>query len=204
MCSSGSSNYDIPSNSENYSFSSQNRKQISNNDKENFAPSTKQKINDHKIDREILNEIFKLFKIEIDLDEDFSPTNPKYFCGENKLFYLFDDAKYDKNNIEEKNFMKYLNYIETIKNYIKLIKYRIIYRGKIILELTKESEKQNESEEINLEDKDLYDVKCVYTIDGNKEIKFIDENILVYGIDGKRQGFLFLVNEICSDDYEDY
>jgi hypothetical protein len=100
--------------------------------------------------------------------------------------------------------MKYLNYIETIKNYIKLIKYRIIYRGKIILELTKESEKQNESEEINLEDKDLYDVKCVYTIDGNKEIKFIDENILVYGIDGKRQGFLFLVNEICSDDYEDY
>ena len=127
-----------------------------------------------------------------------------YFCGENKLFYLFDDAKYDKNNIEEKNFMKYLNYIETIKNYIKLIKYRIIYRGKIILELTKESEKQNESEEINLEDNDLYDVKCVYTIDGNKEIKFIDENILVYGIDGKRQGFLFLVNEICSDDYADY
>ena len=100
--------------------------------------------------------------------------------------------------------MKYLNYIETIKNYIKLIKYRIIYRRKIILELTKESEKQNESEEINLEDKDLYDVKCVYTIDGNKEIKFIDENILVYGIDGKRQGFLFLVNEICSDDYADY
>ena len=44
----------------------------------------------------------------------------------------------------------------------------------------KDKEKQNESEEINLEDKDLYDVRCVYTIDGNKEIKFIDENILVY------------------------
>ena len=43
MCSSGSSNYDIPSNSENYSFSSQNRKQISNNDKGDYAPSTKQK-----------------------------------------------------------------------------------------------------------------------------------------------------------------
>ena len=31
----------------------------------------------------------------------------------------------------------------------------------------------------------------------NKEIKFRDDNILVDGINGKRQGFLFFMEEIC-------
>ena len=73
-----------------------NRKHISNNNKGNYDSSSTQKINDLKIDREKLN---KLFKTETDSDEDFSPTNPKYFCGENKLSHLYDDAKYDENKI---------------------------------------------------------------------------------------------------------
>ena len=37
----------------------------------------------------------------------------------------------------------------------------------------------------------------------NKNQRFKDENILENGIDSKSQGFLYLINELCNDDYND-
>ena len=37
----------------------------------------------------------------------------------------------------------------------------------------------------------------------NKNQRFKDENILENGIDSKSQGFFYLINELCNDNYND-
>ena len=158
-------------------------------------------INDEKksIIKSHFKEIFKLFIIEIDLNKNFNYENPKYKFGENKnvLPHLFDDVIYNKDDYQEKNYKRYLMFIEKIKKYIKKVYNEIKYQGKIILELTEESNEQTDED-----NEDIKYVKCIYKIGDNKEIQFRDDNVLIDGFDGKRQGFLFLINELCNDDYD--
>ena len=155
-----------------------------------------------KISTEMLHELFKKFKIELNLNEEFNFQNPRYFYGENEeMETLYKDAIYDDKIIEEKNYKRYLIFIDTIMNYIKQIKNKIIYKGKIYFEFTKES--KFKGEETPEKNKDIYNVKCIYSMEDNKEIKFMDDNVLVDGINGKRQGFLFFMDELCNYNYVD-
>ena len=155
-----------------------------------------------KINRKALVELFQKFKIELNLNEEFNWQNPKYFYGEDKeLKILYKKAIYNDKVIEEKNYIRYLIFIDTIMNYIKQIKNKIMYKGKIYFEFTKESESQ--SEEMTEKNKDIYNVKCIYSLEYDKEIKFRDDNILIDGINGKRQGFLFFIEELCNEDYDE-
>ena len=154
-----------------------------------------------KIERKELIELFKKFKIELNLNEEFNWPNPKYFCGEDEeMKMLYKNAVYNDEITEEKNYKRYLIFVDTIMDYIKKIKNKITYKGKIYFEFTKESESQ--SEPIAEKDKNIYNVKCIYSMEDKKEIKFRDDNILVDGINGKRQGFLFFMEELCNDDYD--
>ena len=154
-----------------------------------------------KIERKELIELFKKFKIELNLNEESNWPNPKYFCGEDEeMKMLYKNAVYNDEITEEKNYKRYLIFVDTIMDYIKKIKNKITYKGKIYFEFTKESESQ--SEPIAEKDKNIYNVKCIYSMEDNKEIKFRDDNILVDGINGKRQGFLFFIEELCNDDYD--
>ena len=159
------------------------------------------KINDEKKStiKSIFKEIFKLFIIEIDFNKDFNYENPKYKFGENKIVlpYLFDDVVYNEDDYQEKNYKRYLMFIEKIKQYIKKVSNEIKYEGKIILELTEEPNEQTDED-----NEDIKYVKCIYKIEDNNEIQFRDDNVLIDGFDGKRQGFLFLINELCNDDYD--
>ena len=38
--------------------------------------------------------------------------------------------------------------------------------------------------------------------DDKKRIYFKDENVLIYGIYNKLQGFIYMINELCNKDYE--
>ena len=50
---------------------------------------------------------------------------------------------------------------------------------------------------------DIHNVKCKsFVADTNSE--YIDENVLVYGILGYKSGFIYFINELCNDDYENY
>ena len=157
--------------------------------------------NNMKNDREKFDKLFKYSKIEINICGDFDWEKFKYIYGEEK-----EELKGGLDEIEiygekeEKNFKRYLDFIKTIKKYIRILKNRIKYRGKIYLELTKESEEQKKEIE---DDNDIYNIKCVYSIENKKDFIFRDDNVLVEGINGKRQGFLFLMDELCNEDYEE-
>ena len=68
-----------------------------------------------KINRKALVELFQKFKIELNLNEEFNWQNPKYFYGEDKeLKILYKKAIYNDKVIEEKNYIRYLIFIDTI------------------------------------------------------------------------------------------
>ena len=108
---------------------------------------------------------------------------------------------------------KYLEFVNKVIKYIKEMKNEIKYNTNICLELTITNKIQSQEtiEEMskrkrNIE-KNLCNVRCLsYIIDkkNNSEggdDKFKDENVLVYGLDGQVPGFIYLVNELCNDDY---
>ena len=102
-------------------------------------------------------------------------------------------------------------YIEDIRDEIKYKK----ENEKIVLELTTvENHQEGELfENYHGSDitKDLHYVRCtsyIVKVVNNKDEKkpgfdVIDENVLVHGINGKTPGFIFLVNELCNDEYEE-
>ena len=87
--------------------------------------------------------------------------------------------------------------LKTFENVIRVTRIANIH----YFEFTKESESQ--SEEMTEKNKDIYNVKCIYSLEYDKEIKFRDDNILIDGINGKRQGFLFFIEELCNEDYDE-
>jgi len=87
-----------------------------------------------------------------------------------------------------------------------IINTNIPFNPRIKLELKKEDYNDMNVNSDHTEYKDIYNVTCISTfinqLDNNREMKFKDENILVKGIDGKYQGFTFLINELTNEDYE--
>lgn len=167
------------------------------------------KIPDEK--RELL---FEKFTIEINLNDETNPYN--FYIGiktdENKkptkLDSLYENYIYDSTKIKEKNFMRYLTFWYQVKDHIELIKNEINLKTIVTLELTIKSRSQSEEtlcreEKRRDKIKDYYDVKCLSYFRYNGEnFVFLDQNVLVYGINGKIPGLVFLFNELCNEDYK--
>ena len=113
-----------------------------------------------------------------------------------------DDKKNKDAPIVYKNYKKLLWLIKEIEDCINNSEIKFNPRFEIILE------KQNDSSiNDNSDYKDYYDILCtsifINQLDNNRKLEFIDRNVLVNGLDGKCNGFSFLVNELSNDDYED-
>ena len=103
-------------------------------------------------------------------------------------------SKEEKFNILEKNAKKFLEFLHYIKAKIKKeFKFRYNLLIKINFEL------------IDINNNTLFNILChyyFYPLNKKRLFSFIDENILVSGIDGSLQGFYYLLNEINDSDYE--
>lgn len=167
-----------------------------------------------KIPVEEMDLLFQKFTIEINLNNETNPYN--FYIGiktdENKkltkLNSLYENYIYDSTNIKEKNFMRYLTFWYQVKDHIELIKNEINLKTIVTLELTIKSKSQSEEtlcreEKRRDKIKDYYDVKCLsYFHYNGKNFIFLDQNVLVYGINGKIPGLVFLFNELCNEDYK--
>ena len=116
-----------------------------------------------------------------------------------------EDKKYTNAEIVYKNYKKLAIFINDIQDYIKTS--RIQFNPQIEFELEKEERDVNEEENSHHDTKDLYYITCKTTfinqINNNEKLSFKDENILVYSINGRSQGFINLINELNNEDYID-
>ena len=121
---------------------------------------------------------------------------------------LYQDVVYNKNDLEEKNFVQYLKFIHQVREYVWQIKDEIKFKTKVILKMTIKNKNQSEEtlsrESERAEDiYNLYDVNCVSSFKyKDKTFEFLDQNVLVYGMYGKKPGLVLLFNELCNDDYK--
>ena len=161
---------------------------------------------------QILN--FLVIIISIVQNENHEPRikSEKFFYGKEKIEIqrkdLCEDGNYeelsedDKKNkdasIVYKNYKKLLLFIKEIEDCIKTSE--IKFNPRIELQLERQNDNSNEQ-------KDYYDIICtsqfINQIDENNLLEFIDRNILVNGLEGKCNGFSFLLNELSNDDYND-
>ena len=168
--------------------------------------------------RNIKKSILKGWRIKISLDNILNANLFEYFYkdinlnnGKPQYKRLFLDDKYDmpdNNDKDIKIFKKYL--VIRYKNYIN-------YKTDIYLDLDiiskqqrdevlhEESHRGKSNKEIN-DIKDLPDVTCTSSFEYSKDDETIkhsyrDDNVLVYGLYGKLQGFIFMINELCNADY---
>ena len=114
----------------------------------------------------------------------------------------------DETDIVYKNYQRLINFIDDVKECIS--NSDLNYKPDIILKLEKEEDdeyyfynKKNKERE-----RDIYNINCVSSFvlkegEKTKEFKYKDYDILVNGIDGESNGFSYLINELCNDDYED-
>ena len=176
--------------------------------------------NKTKCQYETAVELTNYTRIEISIvkNENGGPKikKEKFFYGKKNIEIqrkdLYENANYDelteddkKNKdapIVYKNYKKLLWLIKEIEDCINNSEIKFNPRFEIILE------KQNDSSiNDNSENKDYYDILCtsifINQLDNNRKLEFIDRNVLVNGLDGKCNGFSFLVNELSNDDYED-
>ena len=115
-------------------------------------------------------------------------------------------------NITYKNYERLINLINEIKEYIS--QNELNYTPDIKLEFKRELENEHEydffSEPKNDKDKDIYNLTCTSSFIVNErdvtkeEYKFNDYNVLVNGLDEEPNGFLYLINELCNEDYQYY
>ena len=134
-----------------------------------------------------------------------------------------DDNNNYINDNDVKTYKKYLEFINKVKDYVKSLKDKIILKKEVFLELEPINDRQREEvlhEEFHRRDliKDIPEVRCksyfFYEEDTEdkeetqketkkKQIKYEyrDDNVLIYGIYGKLQGFIFMMNELCNEDY---
>ena len=115
-------------------------------------------------------------------------------------------------NITYKNYERLINLINEIKEYIS--QNELNYTPDIKLEFKRELENEHEydffCEPKNGKDKDIYNLTCTSSFIVNErdvtkeEYKFNDYNVLVNGLDEEPNGFLYLINELCNEDYQYY
>ena len=168
-----------------------------------------------KIPDDILKQVFKKLEIKILIDFNKKPNYNYYYGDKNEpMEQLYDEYNYDIKKKDEKNYKEYLNFDKKIKNFIKdninnIQKYGTI---KLILTTLKEEQKnQNniDKDQIDKNQIDLYIVNCQSSFESDENSKdnnfgiFIDRNVLINGINGKTPGFIFLVNELCNEDYKE-
>ena len=172
----------------------------------------KKNINE-KIPDDILKQVFKKLEIKILIDFNKKPNYNYYYGDKNEpMEQLYDEYNYDIKKKDEKNYKEYLNFDIKVKNFINdninnIQKYGTI---KLILTTLKEEQKnQNniDKDQIDKNQIDLYIVNCQssFESDDSKDNNFgifIDRNVLINGINGKTPGFIFLVNELCNEDYK--
>ena len=170
-----------------------------------------------RIPLEKLRKVFEKWRIIYHLDPNDQNLEPKIHIGNNhEQSELYDKCHYenidekDKNYIHYKNYARYLWFNAQVYNYIKQCKDNNqikLKKATIILDLTTTSDKQSKEDLSN--DKtttkfiDIRNVKCKsFVADTNSE--YTDENVLVYGIHDYKSGFIYFINELCNDDYENY
>ena len=142
--------------------------------------------------------VFKKWKIIIDLSE--INIIPKIYYGMNCLTDKYYETYYDVNEKYNKKFKKYIEFLNTVMEYIK--KEINNMKIKAIIKLVIIPVKDNAR---IYPDEDFYNfqnIKCLssFEVEGVKH-KFVDNNILVNGLFGKSPGFIFMINELCYDDY---
>ena len=142
--------------------------------------------------------VFKKWKIIIDLNE----TNiiPKIYYGMNCLIDKYYETYSDVNEKYNKKFKKYIEFLNTVMKYIKNEVNNM--KIKAIIKLVIIPVKNNSR---IYTDEDFYNfqnIKCLssFEVEGVKH-KFVDNNILVNGLFGKSPGFIFMIKELCYDDY---
>ena len=149
------------------------------------------------IDIDKLNfQFYHGYKLNINIESDKLLVNVNY----EKYIESQENDNYTK--IIYKNYQKYLQFLKAIVEYLKHIK--IKFNPRIILKLKRENSDVNK-ESKNKDYKDIYFINCEYLfinqINGNKELKFVDRNILINGINGNNFGFILLINELSDEDY---
>ena len=166
-----------------------------------------------KIPKSELKLVYEKFKIKIvDLTDI---RNPLILIGPDEQSYnssYEENVKYDLPTEDDINFNKYLEFKEQVLDYVEQFQDEIILNEneRIVLELItfnyrQEGQLLNNGSEIP---KYLHDVKCFSYVETEKNkikqkkigTEVIDENVLVYGINGITPGFIFLINELCIED----
>ena len=162
------------------------------------------------------------FQLNIEVKENENvydyEKNEIIYGNNNDILFSIDDLKnnYNDNDINfenesekiiYKNYLKLLDFLNDIENYIEKSKIINNY-SEIFFELKKENKINNSN------NKDFFYITCNYefvTEFKDKENKdktirkkflFKDENILVNSIDSKFQGFIYLINELSNEDYK--
>jgi hypothetical protein len=170
-----------------------------------------------RIPLEKLRKVFEKWRIIYHLDQNDQNLEPKIHIGNNhEQSELYDKCHYenidekDKNYIHYKNYARYLWFNAQVYNYIKQCKDNNqikLKKATIILDLTTTSDKQSKEDLSN--DKtttkfiDIRNVKCKSFVADTNSV-YTDENVLVYGIHDYKSGFIYFINELCNDDYENY
>ena len=163
-----------------------------------------------KIPHNLMEKLFEQFEININFNNDEEPSF-EYIVGKKETIILdglYQDVVYNKNDLEEKNFVQYLKFIHQVREYVWQIKDEIKFKTKVILKMTIKNKNQSEEtlsrESERAEDiYNLYDVNCVSSFKyKDKTFEFLEQNVLVYGMYGKKPGLVLLFNELCNDDYK--
>ena len=155
------------------------------------------KIIDNKISKDKIMLVLEKLIIELDFTQRERECIYIYKHGKNSETFdieYFENAIYDENKEEEKKFKKYLFFIDKLKKYVKQIIDKIKRKKIVTLEIAHKNGNQNNDNILSLED-----VRCISYVD--KDSSYLDENILEEGISSIKPGLIFLLNELCHDDY---
>jgi len=156
----------------------------------------------HNVPKDYLTNVFKKWIIEITDLEHPDPPNIKFVDEKNIEITddFYNEYKYVGKDYEKK-FKGYIEFKNKIMKYINQEINNIKLKITIRLEITPvKDEKEIYDDERYY---DFKEIKCRSSyIYKKKKYEYIDNNILVDGISGKSPGFIFLINELCNDDYE--
>ena len=155
------------------------------------------KIIDNKISKDKIMLVLEKLIIELDFTQRERECIYIYKHGKNSETFdieYFENAIYDENKKEEEKFKKYLFFIDKLKKYVKQIIDKIKRKKIVTLEIAHKNGNQNNDNILSLED-----VRCISYVD--KDSSYLDENILEEGISSIKPGLIFLLNELCHDDY---
>ena len=144
-------------------------------------------------------DVFKKWTIEINLNE--KKINPEIFFGFENITDKYYEEYNDENEDYNKKFKRYIEFKNKIIKYIQEEKNNIKLKTKILLEIT-----PIKDDNIQIfDDKKFYEfhnIQCISSYEyERKKFEFKDKNILSNGINGKSPGFIYMINELCNDEY---